>query len=315
MSAEATLYLLHALSPIHVGVDQGLGAIDLPMMRAVHTGDPLIPGSSVKGVLRQLAERERPGDVEAAFGPPQARAGDFQGGLVFGDAHVLALPVRSLCGGFAWVTCSRVLKRLARDLADAGLALPSSLKAGAIALGSGAVAHGSALLVPDSQQIFLEELLLDAAANDAVGELADTLGEWFWPRSFDSALDDNEEARADLKRRIVLVHDDLYGFYCRVGLEVRARVKIDDNTGTAAKSGPWTEEHLPTETLMFGIAFGRATSVKSKDDRTSEGAPRARADGIDALKRVVGRGKTLRIGGHATIGLGRARLRIVGGEP
>lgn len=308
MADDALVYFIHAFSPIHVGVEQGLGAVDLPTMRAIHTGDPLVPGSSVKGVLRDLGEAELaqdPIEFESAFGPTQERAGDFQGGLVFGDALILALPVRSLSGGFAWITCPRVLARFKRDAADAGVALVvpklSPRASGSIGTTTSVLAIGDA-----TRQVFLDELLLDFEAAPSVATLTGALGTLIWPR--------DEATRDTFASRFLVVHDDVFGFYCRVGLEVRARVKINDETGTAARSGPWTEEHIPTEAILAGIAFGRATLWKDKDHRASDkGTERKKADGIKSLRKLLRGGRTLRFGGHATIGLGRAWIGVAGG--
>src|SRR5690606_19338147 len=94
------------------------------------TGFPVIPGSSLKGVLLQAA-REKWGDPRSSEIPDEAK-------LLFGtadkieengetkqvanagcvqimEAKVLAFPVRSLAGCFAWVTCPTVLQRFERD--------------------------------------------------------------------------------------------------------------------------------------------------------------------------------------------------------
>jgi CRISPR-associated protein Cmr4 len=46
------LLYLTAVSPVHNGSGQGLGAIDNPIMRQRDTNLPIIQGSSIKGVLR-----------------------------------------------------------------------------------------------------------------------------------------------------------------------------------------------------------------------------------------------------------------------
>jgi len=113
------MYFLHAATPLHAGVGEGVGAINLPTARERVTKYPFMPGSSVKGVLRECAELKLGGDkadaVVVAFGPPSQNAADSRGGLVFTDASLLCLPVRSLLGTFAWVTCPFALRRFARD--------------------------------------------------------------------------------------------------------------------------------------------------------------------------------------------------------
>ncbi len=56
-------YSIKALTPLHVGVGAGLGHIDLPIQREVHTKFPMIPGSSVKGALREYKIRKIAKDI------------------------------------------------------------------------------------------------------------------------------------------------------------------------------------------------------------------------------------------------------------
>lgn len=48
------LYLF-TRTPLHVGSGSSVGAIDLPIQRERHSRHPIIPGSSIKGVLRYTA--------------------------------------------------------------------------------------------------------------------------------------------------------------------------------------------------------------------------------------------------------------------
>ena len=124
---KTSLYLIHALSPLHAGTGQSVGAIDLPIARERPTGIPLVPGSSVKGALRARCEDE-PLRV-TIFGPESANASDHAGAVQFSDARLLLLPVRSISGTFAWVTSPYLLQRFARDAKEASftnLIMPSS---------------------------------------------------------------------------------------------------------------------------------------------------------------------------------------------
>ena len=112
---QARMLFLHALSPLHVGTGQGVGVIDLPVAREKGTGIPIVPGSSLKGVLRCLVEDDTL--RKKVFGPDTSAAHEHAGSVQFGDLHLLFLPVRSLRGTFAWVTSPFLLQRFARDLA------------------------------------------------------------------------------------------------------------------------------------------------------------------------------------------------------
>ncbi len=112
MPTNTKMYWLHALTPLHVGAGRGVGFIDLPIMREKVTKWPLVPGSAVKGVMADhfgATEDARRADendgklLKAAFG---LSGDDYSnsGSLVFTDARLVCLPVRSLYGTFAWVT-------------------------------------------------------------------------------------------------------------------------------------------------------------------------------------------------------------------
>src|SRR6266540_173056 len=121
--AELTkMYWLHALTPLHVGAGFGLGFIDLPIMREKITNWPIVPGSAVKGVLSSHfgadRDRETTPALKAAFGTGGEENANA-GSLVFADARLVCMPVRSLYGTFAWVTSPLALERLQRDLLTA----------------------------------------------------------------------------------------------------------------------------------------------------------------------------------------------------
>ena len=106
--------------------------MDLPIQRERHTHWPVIPGSTLKGILRDACRRADT-DKEtlfAAFGPETVETDKYAGALSFTDVRILAFPVRSLKGVFAWVSCPAVLGRLVRDLklggSASGLNLPSA---------------------------------------------------------------------------------------------------------------------------------------------------------------------------------------------
>src|ERR1035437_2635373 len=126
---KTKMYWLHALSPLHVGAGAGVGFIDLPIAREKVTGWPILPGSGVKGVLadhhKAATDKARRDNhqLRAAFGiadSDDATTGN-SGSLVFSDARLVCLPVRSLYGTFAWVTSALALNRLARDLKAAAI--------------------------------------------------------------------------------------------------------------------------------------------------------------------------------------------------
>lgn len=327
-----SLYMIHAITPLRVGADQGIGAIDLPTLREAHTSWPIVPGSSVKGVLREQAELHLGGresaEVRAIFGPPTELAGDYRGGMVFGDAYPLLLPVRSLAGTFAWVTCAQVLRRLARDAAEAGLQLelPAAVNEAEVRIPSNSSGTKSELVVVDrsaqSRHVLFEDLYLEADDDPKLTALGKMIAPWVWPLTTDGQ---KAEPRAEsfLLSRLALVPDDVFGYLCRHRLEIRARVSIDDTTGTV-KHGPWTEELIPAETVLCGIVQARGTAVRTrKQGKHAEGRngeeedfettddPQSPNAVLGYLRKLLEKPRMLRLGGHGSVGLGRARVTLV----
>lgn len=304
MTQRAAVFFVRALTPVHIGVDIGLGAVNLPTMREAITQHPVIPGSSFKGVLRddlmELHSKNAPGDAEkqklAAFGPGRAHASDYRGGLVLTDARLLLLPVASLKGTFAWATSKTVLRRFHHDLQEAGLALPSVHK-----LGDDLLVPTESKLLFQGNRVSLREVLATAQPKPDVSELARILGTFLWSTAADQAF---------FAERFAILPNDVFDALARWSLEIRARVAIDSERGTAETSGPWTEEHIPAETILAGLAFGRKTSWRHDGQSRNFDAHEM----LQVFQEHVDQGKAIRLGGHSSIGLGRVFLTCTGAK-
>lgn len=267
-------FLLHALSPIHAGTGHAVDVIDLPIARQRATGIPFVPGSSIKGVLREL-HRDDPADIRrAVFGPDTTNASDHAGALVIGDALLLALPVRSFRGTFAWVTSPLLLELAQRDL-GVGLEIPAIGGTGACVATESACVHDGVFL--------LEDLDLAASADEPTTQWAAWLGALLYP------------GRDLVKRRFAIVDDETMTFLWETRTQLDARVSIDD-TGTAKDGALWLEESLPAESVLVGLA----AAEPSRFDRVPM------TDG-DVLARVLKR-RALQVGGKASVGRGRCQL-------
>jgi CRISPR-associated protein Cmr4 len=226
-------FLLHALSPLHAGTGHTPGIIDLPTARMKATGIPFLPGSSIKGVLRdarRATDRER---TEAVFGPsddPAAHAG----ALVVSDARLLALPVRSFRGTFAWVTSPLLLTLAKRDLEEPNLAVPSIDARGARTAKDTVCVH-------NDDKIYLEDLDLMAPKAAEATAWAQRLAPFVFP-------DDDI-----FSKRFAIVDDDTMAFLWETATQVDARVRLDERTRTVASGALWLEESLPPETLLIGL--------------------------------------------------------------
>lgn len=303
------LVLVHALTPLHAGTGQAVGAIDLPIARERPTGIPIVPGSSIKGALR--AREEDKAWQKAIYGPETQDASDHGGAVQFSDVHTVLLPVRSLAGTFAWVTSPYLLSRFARDAKEAEIFLDSSP---AVAnLSSCVLAPGSALAVTIEQtrtrKVILEDLDLSpgAVAGDAtLGKIAAKLGEALFPNAADATpeqIAENTASRTELAARLCLVHDDAMSYLLDSATEVSARIRLDPQKKTVARGALWTEEALPTETVLAGVAVASKVERDGKEYKPD-----------DLFDRIASTATGLvQLGGKATVGRGNCRVMLSSG--
>ena len=225
---QARLFHLHALSALHCGTGRSAGVVDLPIARARATQLPIVPGSSLRGVLREQVTKRPGADAETLFGPRTIRSdqGAFAGALSIGDAHLLALPVRCLAGVVSFVTCPFILRRHKRDLerADASPpALPREPDKGAAQVTPQSVN----LVEPKSRKLVLEDLDLQAHTDDALVPWAQRIARAVHPG--------DDDAQTDVVARLALVSDDVMSFLAETATDVRARIRLDPKTGTVAR--------------------------------------------------------------------------------
>lgn len=266
MYRTGKLLFLYSESLVHPGAGEGIGAIDLPIQREKVTHWPIIWATTLKGAMRD--HFEGPGckhdELFVVFGPDSEKKdstgrgdpSEYGGAITFGDAQVLLFPVRSLKGTFAYVTCPLAVSRLhdtlaavkhvAHDLIDEDFETARQVqhpKEDEILL----CEENSALLtIPiggkqeDSALVVLEEMSFKAKPNEKLNALFRWL-EARWPRA----------PWLDLKKRLAMVNDEVFGYLAEQSTEVVTRNRIDDEKGTVLTGALWTEEHLPRETLLY----------------------------------------------------------------
>jgi CRISPR-associated protein Cmr4 len=293
---QTRLFHLHAVSPLHVGVGQAIGVVDLPIMREKATHLPIVPGSSLKGVMRDEFA-DHPSQL-ALFGPPTADAEKkaFAGAVAFGDAHLLVLPVRSLVGICAFVTSPFLLNRYRTAAQRAGLgnlpAVPDVLADQALVVPECQLLHNNTLVLED----------LDLPAQTSV-EVQ------MWVQALSNVLHDTDFG-AHFRSRFVILPDEVLAFLADNGTEIRARIAIDDKSKTVRRGQLWYEENLPSETLMFGLlAFDQRRAPVAQDDAEQQHD----IDTVAVFTQHVGPERLIQIGGKATVGRGLVRFLLGGG--
>lgn len=288
------LLFTHALSPLHAGTGQGVGVIDLPIAREKATGLPFLPGSSVKGTLRDSCRDAT--NKEKVFGPETNNADDHAGAAQFADHHLLLLPIRSLAGTFAWVTSPYLLHRFVRDAAQANVTVtkPPDVNADNCLVVQSANGVKSELTVGTSTVVVLEDLDLKASPNKEASDWAALIashvfaGDATWSKM--------------LCERFCIVPDDVLNYLLNTATEITARIKLKDDTKTVQKGGLWYEEALPTETILYGLVL--ATPV-GKTGLNHDEIFKVVKDSIAPM---------MQFGGKATVGRGLCRVQMQNGK-
>ncbi|MEZ4363815.1 MAG: type III-B CRISPR module RAMP protein Cmr4 [Kofleriaceae bacterium] len=310
----ASLLFLYAETPLHAGSGSALGAVDLPIQRERMSGLPMVQGSGVKGALRAELARPalEPPIHKALFGrnPPSGQGSDQEedkaGAVSVLDARLLLFPVRTVWGGFAWVTSPMVLERLARDLELAGESVGKSLtelrpEGSDMCL----VAPGSA--IAKSGKLFLEDFEYAANESEALAPLAAWLGSHALP-----TLASYAPFRDRLRAQLAIVADDELQFLASHATEVITRVRIDDKTGTVADGALWTEEALPAESLLWSVVFttDERPEAKPGQDKEQKDRMRAAAELHGELARSLQKKSRIRLGGDRSVGRGVVGVRL-----
>ena len=276
-----------------------LGTVDLPIQRERHTQWPVIPGSTLKGILRDVCRpADRNGQARedwlAAFGPETVEAEKHAGALSLTDARILAFPVRSLKGVFAWVTCPAVLERLRRDLNlartnDNGLSRPTGPPK------DKALCHENGPLLVDGNKLVLEEFEFERTGD------AGTVSDWIAKRGFGA---EDKFTPERFKSHLVILHDDDFTHFVRHATEIVARVGLDYERKTVKKGALFYEEFLPAETLFYSVVLASASR--------REGHSKNASDTLGYLRQNLP--DILQIGGDETIGKGLCAVRLDRGK-
>ena len=278
---------LYTETPLHCGAEGGTGYVDLPVQRERHTLYPVIPGSTIKGILRDELSALGPEKVNAIFGEEGAAK---PGTVSFGDGILVAFPVRSSGAPFHWVTCPFVLERVFRHL---GVAYDLKAPGDGRAWGGG----------DKDESVLLEEIRLTKTPepkffgfdNSPLGRLQALL-----PGS-----DSFKYTRKIFERRLLIVRDEDFKELVETGTEILTRIKLNafGTTRTIKLKDLPEEEHgqfKENDPALQGNLFVQEVVPPE----TLFLAPLRAGNGADDLVTAIQGKSVIRIGGDETIGRG-----------
>lgn len=279
--------LFQAITPIHVGSGQDVGLVDLPVIRERTTGHPFLPGSGIRGALRNRCEAKNAALTRRLFGD-DSEAEISSGCLSVLDAHPLLFPVRSVPGLFCWITSPFVIERYRRLCVDL-----TGTEAELSAPPASPPAEGTCLGGPDDA-LYLEEYRFERTGDS-----------WQWNLSIDG-ID---------PYRVILLNDTDFLHFVRYATIVRQRNRLS-TAKTVLEGHLFSVESLPAESWFYG--FLGATEERppqrgpEEEDKAGERMPKEEV--AQALRCLLtgdkaGRETHLTLGGDESVGLGVTRLR------
>ena len=294
---NAALFL-YAVSPVHMGAGQAVGVIDNPIQRERHTGHPCFAGSGIKGAVRHgftaIGGDEKL--IDRLFGPDAGSSDLHAGAVSFGDAQLVALPVRSLKNGYVYATCPQAISRAQRLLGLIGI--KADWPALAVAEG-GCLLANPALLSGD--KLHLEAFEYTAKVSQELPKLAADLAAKAFPADASYAFFRNK-----FSQDMVVLSDTDFAYFAQNAMLIEPHVRIDPETGTAKDGGLFYTENLPPESLLIAPMLAGQTRTGKKDDWMD-------AMDVHTKMKTVLDGRLIQIGGDVTTGRGLVVVKIVEG--
>ena len=204
-------------------------------------------------------------------------------------------------GIFAWITCPRVLNKFNEDLNLADLN-------GLIVPEENTSPKGCKLFVKDDKIVFEEytvKIKEDTSKDGICTKLARILAKQLMSDEIDKYW--LEKMQTD----IIVLPDDDFKDFVNLSTEVITRIKINQETGTVQPGALFTEEYLPSESVMYSLALTTPIFKKAVHEKgifKYVGNKKEEELVMDYFVDNVP--EVLQIGGNATIGKGIVRVKV-----
>jgi len=289
---ETRTYTIKTRSGLHCGIGQGISDIDLPTAKESVSGYPFIPGTSLKGVLRDHLDDQS--DIfTTAFGQGSSDRIDFAAALSFTDARLICLPVKSYFGTFAYLTSPYALNLLKKILQENGMLnlpdLPNFPVMATTDSYHASIPENSALRISENltNKLLLEDL--DLLVDDAGSNLADS-----WADVIAQLICGNDdEGQRLFKAHFAIADDNVLAFLCETALPVATHTRIGEN-GVVEVGALWFEEFVPPEAIFVGTIYSENSKNKNNRNLTA----------TELIDFISNSSINCQIGGNATTGRG-----------
>lgn len=321
------IFLINAITEIHIGGGQGVGLIDNSLIRHRRNNFCYLPASTLKGALKEKWRRQakqkiqspnaedhpddkiripKDDDLWLIFGPDSETGMDHASGLCILDAEILFLPVRSLAGIFGWVTCPMVLWEFAYRLQKLGQPSETIEK---LLQDSATLAQldeqpmnaylsaAKSSLQYEKGLVLLEDYKLKSTHNQNFANFVAKI----------SSLWNFDYLKEQFKKKSMLVSDDIFAYFVSCCTAVAPNIRIDPDTGITADASLRYTEYLP-EYSVFHSAF-LYQDIKQNSTATQNHAEAIRKKFLEPGN-ISCFPLQIQIGGDETLGKGQVVLTL-----
>lgn len=274
MTTKKTL-LIYTETPLHIGCGKDIGAIDMPVARERISGQPIIPGSGLKGSLRHMVEfdLEKKDLANEIFGQESNEAGKtIPGALIFSEGRIVTFPLRAPKGCFALATSPNCLQRFARATGEA--LAPISVKENECL--------ASLEKIGSNGKVVLEDYCFSNMGRIPEDVTALLSGK----------IDDPVYAMG--LERIAILSDTDFSYFCENATEISTHNKIGEN-GVVEGGALFNIECVPSETLF------QATILETGRNKTA----------MAKFESILKDHSFLQLGGKATTGRGICHIKLI----
>jgi len=195
-----------------------------------------------------------------------------------------------------------VLEQFRQDLILAGISIPE--------LPEEKTRTSASSLVIKDDKIVLEEYTIEAKDDDKCTKMAEWLGDSIFPVPKEDQ-DTRSYWRGKMKKDVLVLSNDEFRDFVEMSTEVITRTKIDNETGTVQGGALFSEEYLPTETVLYSLVLTTPVFAEEKGVFAAQGIQKEEDRVMEFFQ--LGLPEVIQVGANATIGKGLTRTVFMKG--
>lgn len=267
--------LIYTETPLHIGCGKDIGAIDMPVARERISGQPIIPGSGLKGSLRHMVEfdLEQKDLANEIFGQESDKEGKTTpGSLIFSEGRLVTFPLRAPKGCFALATSPNCLQRFARSTGHNLSPIP--------------IEENHCLASP-KEIVANGKVVLEDYCFTKTGEIPEDVLSLLREKMEDPVYTMGME-------RIAILNDTDFSYFCENATEISTHTAIGDD-GIVKPGALFNIECVPSETLF------QATIMETGRNK----------EAMEKLEKLLQEHPFLQLGGKATTGRGICNIKLI----